>query len=207
VTAVENGGLAYQVTRGMHQTTAGSHAAQVPVYHLLNKVAVIPFPQGFFGSPLSGIWSYPILLPNTRVASAELFVTNTRGNSKTSSIGLTQSTDYGLRTLSGGQFSFQVEGFLAVDSSPAPNVIVEAPHTVQDVYAVVKQAPAGGPVQLSLTQNGTPYCTLTIPAGATISPSVNGFGMPLAAQAQLGLQVTAVGPTSPGSDLTVILRL
>ena len=207
VVAVANGGLQYRVTRGMHGTTAAPHAAQVAVYHLLSQVAVVPFPLDFFGSPLSGNWSYPMPLPNTKVASAELFVTNSRGNSPTGAINLTQSVNYGLRTLSGGQYSFQVQGFLAVDSNPAPNVIVEAAHAVQDVYAVVKQAPVGGPIQVTLSQNGSPYCTLTIPDGATVSPSVNGFGMALLAQAQLSMAIAAVGQTSPGSDLTVILRL
>jgi hypothetical protein len=207
VTAVVNGGLQYQITRGMHGTTATAHVPQTSVYHLLKKVVVAAFPENFFGSPLSGNWSYPILLPNTKVASAELFVTNCRGNSPTAAINLTQSVNYGLRTLSGGQYSIQVQGFLAVDSNPAPNVIVEAAHAVQDVYALVKQAPVGGPVQLTLTQNGAPYCTLTIPDGATASASVNGFGLPLLAQAQLSLAIAMVGPTSPGSDLTVIVRL
>jgi len=207
VVAVQNNGLQYQVTRGMHGTTAVAHAAQVAVYQLSSTVVVVPFPLNFFGSPLSGNWSYSISLPNTKVASAELFVTNSRGNSPTNAINLTQAVDYGLRTLSGGQFSIQVQGFLAVDSNPAPNVVVEAAHTVQDVYAVVKQAPVGGPVKLTLSQNGATYCTLTIPDGATVSASVDGFGMPLLAQAQLSLAISAVGQTSPGSDLTVILRL
>ena len=207
VVAVANGGLQYQVTRGMHGTTAAPHAAQVALYQLSSTVAVAPFPLAFFGSPLSGNWSYPISLPNTKVASAELFVTNSRGNSPIGAINLTQSVDYGLRTLSGGQYSFQVQGFLAVDSNPAPNVVVEAAHAVQDVYAVVKQAPAGGVVQIALSQNGSPYCTLTIPDGSTISQDVDGFGMPLLAQAQLSIAITEVGQTSPGSDLTVILRM
>lgn len=207
VVAVQNGGLQYQVTRGMQGTTAVAHAAQVLVYHLLSKVIVAPFALNFFGSPLSGYWSHLIPLANAKIASAELFVTNTRGNSPTGAINLTQSVDYGLRTLSGGQFSLQVQGFLAVDSNPAPNVVIEAAHAVQDIYAVVKQAPVGGPVQVTLSQNGAPYCTLTIPDGATISASVDGFGMPLQAQAQLSLAITGVGQTSPGSDLTVIVRL
>jgi hypothetical protein len=207
VVAVSNGGLQYQVTRGMHGTTAAPHAPQVAVYQLSSTVAVVPFPLDFFGSPLSGNWSYSMLLPNTKVASAELFVTNTRGNSPTSAINLTQSVDYGMRTLSGGQYSFQVQGFLAVDSDPAPDVIVEAAHAVLDVYASVKQAPVGSPIEITLSQNGSPYCTLTIPAGETVSPSVDGFGMPLLAQAQLSMAITAVGQATPGSDLTVILRL
>jgi hypothetical protein len=207
VTAVVNGGLQYQVNRAMDGTTAASHPAQIAVYQLLSKVAIVPFPPDFFGSPLSGNWTFPMPLANTRIASAELYVTNTIGNSPMGAINVTQSQDYGLRTLSGGQYSFQVQGFLAVDSDPAPNVIVEAPHAVQDIYAVVKHAPVGGPITITLSQNGSPYCTLTIPAGGTVSPSVDGFGMPLASQAQLSMAITAVGPTTPGADLTVILRL
>jgi hypothetical protein len=207
VTAVVNGGLQYQVNRAMDGTTAASHPAQIAVYQLLSKVAIVPFPPDFFGSPLSGNWTFPMPLANTRIASAELYVTNTIGNSPMGAINLTQSEDYGMRTLSGGQYSFQVQGFLAVDSDPAPNVIVEAPHAVQDIYAVVKQAPVGGPITITLSQNGSPYCTVTIPDGGTVSPSVDGFGLPLASQAQLSMAITAVGQTTPGSDLTVILRL
>jgi hypothetical protein len=207
VVAAANGGLQYQVTRGMHGTAAAAYAAQAAVYPLLSTVVVAPFPLDFFGSPLSGNWSFPIALPNTKVASAELFVTNSIGNSPTAAINLTQSVNYGLRPLSGGQYSFQVQGFLAVDSNPAPNVIVEAAHAVQDVYAIVKQAPVGSAITIVLSLNGSPYCTLSIPAGATVSPSVDGFGMALPAQAQLSIAITGVGQTTPGSDLTVILRL
>ncbi len=209
VQAVQNNGLQYQVARGMHGTSAVAHAAQptVPVYQLLSKVAVAPFPAGFFGSPLAGNWSYPLALPDARVASAELYVTNSRGNSPVSSINLTQSVDYGLRTLSGGQYSLQVGGFLAVDSNAAPNIVVEAAHAVRDMYAVVKQAPSGGPVQLNVSQNGTLYGTLTIPDGTNVSGRLSCFAMPLSENAQLSLSVTAVGPTSAGADLTVILRL
>jgi len=94
-----------------------------------------------------------------------------------------------------------------VDSNPSPNVVVEAAHAVLDVSAVVKQAPVGSSIEMTLSQNGTLYCTLTIPAGATSSLAFDGFGMPLQEQAQLSLAITAVGETSPGQDLTVIIRL
>lgn len=207
VDAVRNEGLQYEVTRGMHGTTPGDYAAQLPVYHLSKRVTVVSFPLDFFGSPLSGTSSYPILLPDSRLASAELFVTNSRGNSPTSSLALTDTQDFGLRTLSGGQYSFQVEGFLAVDSSPAPNVVVETAHSVRDVCAVVKQAPAGGPIEVVLNQNGAPYSTLTIPEGATTAVKVDGFGKPLQSEDQLSITITAVGPADPGSDLTVTVRL
>jgi len=207
VTAVAAGGTQYSVTRAMHGTEAIEHAAPVALYQLASTVIVVPFAPNFFGSPLSGNWSYPVALPNAKIASAELFATNSRGNSPTVSLNFTQSADYGMRTLCGGQYSFQVQGFLAVDSNPAPNVVIEAAHAVADVYAVVKQAPRGGPIVIDITQNGLPYCSLTIPDGTTISNTVDGFGLPLLAQAQLSMAISGVGQSSPGSDLTVILRL
>src|SRR2546427_564666 len=83
---------------------AAAHTGGTLVYGLQNKTQIVPFVRNFFGSPFSGSWSFPVLLPDCRVASAELFVTNIKGGSPTASICLTQTVDFGLRTLSGGQF-------------------------------------------------------------------------------------------------------
>ena len=161
VEAVENNGTEYSVTRAMDGSQAAAHAAQTPVYPLLSKTVIAPFPPEFFGSPYSGSWSYPIALPDVRVASAELFVTNQQGNSPTQDICLTHTTDSGLRTLSGGQYSIQVDGYLAVDQSVAPALVMEASHSVRDVYAVLGTA-ADAAVGLQLNVNGASYCQLTI---------------------------------------------
>jgi hypothetical protein len=148
-----------------------------------------------------------------------LVVTNSRGDSPIGTVAVTQTVDRGLRTLSGGQYSIDVDGFLAIENGAAPDVVIEATHTVRDVYAVVRQAPAdatgqtNSPVQIRLNQtlpgqSSTVYCTLTIPNNATISSPQSGFLLPpLAAGARLSLDVTGVGVTNPGSDLTVIIRL
>ena len=79
---------------------------------------------------------------------------------------------------------------------------------MRDVFAVVRQAPAGGAIELRLTQNGTLYCDLAIAEGTTMSNVVDGFGLaPLASGARLNLDVRAVGASWPGSDLTVVIRL
>jgi len=208
VAAVLNNGMQYQITRGMDGSTPATHASGVAVYELTKNIVIVPFVQDFFGSPYSGNWSFPIPLADCRVVSAELFVTNVMGNSPTGSICLTQGTDYGLRTLSGGQFSFQVDAFLAIETGATPDVIVENSHSVRDVYAIVRQAPSGGPIQLQVNQNGTAYCALTIADGSTISNSIDGATLPpLTAGAQLSLDITMVGPTNPGADLTVVIRL
>jgi len=201
-------GTTISVTRASHGTAAAAHSVGAGVYILAEKIFILPFAQDFFGSPASGNWSFPTLLPDCRVTSAELFVTNIKGNSPTTAVCVTQTDDNGLRTLSGGQFSFQVEGFLAIETGATPDIIVENTYSVHDVYAVIRQAPVGGPIQLQVNQNGAPYCTLTIADGQAVSNSVDGASLPLlTAGATLSLDIDMVGPTNPGADLTVVIRL
>ncbi len=208
VTAVLNSGTRYQLTRGVQTSGAAAHASGTAVYTLQQKTQIVPFVRDFFGSPASGDWSFSTPLPDCRVVSAELFVTNVKGNSPTTAISMTQGADFGLRTLSGGQLSFQVEAFLAIETGATPDLIVESAHSVRDVFATIRQAPVGGPVELQINQNGALYCSLTIADGATISNSVLGTSLPsLISGARLSLDITMVGPTNPGADLTVIIRL
>jgi len=207
VTGVASGGSRYQVTRAASGSQATTHNSGALVYQLLSKPVIMPFPPEFFGSPYSASWTYPVALPDVRVASAELFVTNNRGNSPKSTVCLTGTTDNGLRTLLGGQYSIQVQGYLAVDHNAAPAAVVESSHSVRDVYAVMGKA-ADAPVEMQVNVNGTAYCQLTIAPGQLASNSVDGVSLPyLAAGAQLTLSILAVGQTYPGSDLTVLIRL
>ena len=211
VSATVANGTAVSVTRGAEGTTAATHAAQALVYVLAKKTFVMPFARDFMGSPASGSYAYPAVIPDVRIAAAELFMTNSQGNSDVARESFTSTTDLGLRTLAGGQLSIQVEGPLAIQTNAAPPLIMDDTHSVRDVYAVVGQAPSGAPVTLVVTQNGQPYCQLTIPVNGTISNIVDGFALgPLQAQAQIGLDITSVtqtAGTSPGSDLTVTVRL
>jgi len=208
VTAVLNNGTRYQLTRGVQTSSAAAHASGTIIYTLQKKTQIVPFVRDFFGSPASGDWSFSTLLPDCRVVSAELFVTNVKGNSPTTRISMTQGVDFGLRTLSGGQLSFQVEAFLAIETGVTPDLIVENPHSVRDVFAMIRQAPVGGPIQLQINQNGALYCSLTIADGATLSNSVAGTALPsLISGARLSLDITMVGASNPGADLTVIIRL
>jgi len=122
-----------------------------------------------------------------------------------------QTVDQGLRTLAGGQLSIQAQGYLAIQTGAAPPLVVEDARAARDIFAVVREAPDGGEVELQVRQNGSVYCTLTIPDGQTISNVVNGFGLaPLEMDDRLDLDITSV-PTAvntlPGRDLTVIIRL
>jgi hypothetical protein len=181
------------------------------VYLLEKKIFIMAFAQDFFGSPASGSYAFPITIPDVRIAAADLFMTNSRGNSSVAEESFTNTTDLGLRSLLGGQLTIQVEGSLAIQTNAAPPLLVETACSVRDVYAVVQDAPSGAPVVMQVTQNGVVYCELTIATGATVSNVVDGFALgPLAAQAIVGLNITSVvatANTAPGSNLTVTIRL
>jgi hypothetical protein len=206
-----NSGTSCQVTRGSYGSTATAHVVQTAVYLLEKKTFVMPFARDFFGSPASGSYAYPVAVPDVRIATAELFLTNSRGNSSVFRRSYGATVDLGLRTLSGGQLSIQVEGSLAIQVDAAPPLLMESAHSVRDVFAVVKDAPTGSPIVLRVTQNGQTYCLLTIPVGATVSNIVDGFLLgPLQTKARIGLDITAVtqtADTTPGRDLTVTFRL
>ena len=209
IAAVLNSGSRFQLVRGVHTSASAAHASGTLVYTLSNKTQIVPFARNFFGSPASGAWSFPIFLPDCRITSAELFVTNIKGNSPTAVICVTQADDYGLRTLAGGQYSFQVEGFLAIETGATPDIIVENKYSVRDVYAVIRQAPVGGPIHFQVNQNGT------LVLRAHDRGWTNGFGLGGrrstatvdAGREASSLDITMVGPTNPGADLTVVIRL
>jgi hypothetical protein len=202
------GGIRYRVTRAWHGSEQTAHDEGAKLYHLRRKVEITPFPSEFFGSPTSGSWSHTIMLPDARVASCELFVTNSKGDSEIATGSLTGTTDQGLRTLSGGQMSFQIDGFLAVENGAAPDLSVDATHSVRDVFATVREAPVGASIDLALIQDDQQYCRLTIEQGEKISDVLDGFILgPIHLGSTLRLDVTGVGSETPGTDLNVVIRL
>src|SRR5581483_4603381 len=209
VTAVS--GAQYQVLRGGYGSTAAAHDAGARVYHLQRSIVIVPFVRGYFGSPASGAFSYSVFLPNVRIGAAELFMTNAVGGGLVGKAAFGATQDQGLRTLAGGQLSLQTQGYLAIQSGAAPPLVMEDAHVARDIFAVVREAPSGGSISVQLRQDSTPYCTLTIPDGQTISNVVGGFGLPpLAANSRLELDILSVptaANTLPGRDLTVTIRL
>ncbi|HTB11506.1 MAG TPA: hypothetical protein VK752_08045, partial [Bryobacteraceae bacterium] len=211
VTSVVSVGLVFQVSRGIDGTTASAHSTTVPVYALQANISIVPFVNGFFGSPASGDYSYSVFLPDVRIASAGLFMNNVYGGGPAAVASFTGTVDQGLRTLSGGQLSLQVEGYLATQTDAAPPLVIEATEAARDMFAVVGEAPSGGPIELQLRQGSTVYCSLTIADGTTTSAGVDGFGLPpLVAGSLISLDILSVpgaADTLPGADLTVIVRL
>lgn len=202
----------YTVTRAALQSTAATHNSGAGVLHLSDSTLVLPFAAGFFDSRSAGNYLATFDLPDARISAATLFVTNSFGNSQPTRSCYTTGADMGLRTLSGGQFSLQVNGVLATQTQAAPPLVIAASHAVRDIRATIGQAPAGCSVGIGIFQNGAEYCNLIIDAGSTTSAVVTGTDLPpLTESALLTLNVTLnmTDPTafSPGRDLTVTIRL
>ncbi len=204
------GGLEYMVGRGSFGTTAVSHSTGSSVYPLLNRVYIVPFSRNFFGSPGSGNFAYSLDLPNSRISASSLYLTNSVGSSALGLQNYTATTDFGLRTLSGGQITLQVDGFLSIENDAAPPIRVESRTAIRDIYAMVNDAPTGAPIMLQVRQDADVLASLTIAIGDKISNLVNGFGLhSLDPTKRLSLDILSVGSTvntTPGADLTVTVR-
>jgi hypothetical protein len=113
----------------------------------------------------------------------------------------------GLRTLSGGQVVFQVDGPVAIQANATTGIVMDASHAVRDICATVTECPTGSALQGRLTLDGVPWCTLTIADGATVSDVIDGSSLAsLPAGVRVGLDIIDVGQTLPGSGLSVSVR-
>ncbi|HTA42385.1 MAG TPA: phage tail protein [Bryobacteraceae bacterium] len=196
------------VVRGIQGTTVAAHNASALAYALSDTVLIVPFIRNFFGSPASGDWQHNLSLPNVRLASVELYMTNALGDGAVTANSYTATIDSGLRTMAGGQYSFQISGYLAVQTSAAPAVIVDAKRSVRDIYGIVCTPSAGAPIVLQVNRNGAAYASVQFDAGATQSTIAGGFGLPaLQPGDQLTLDIDSVGTTIPGANLNLIMRL
>jgi hypothetical protein len=168
-----------------------------------------PFIENFFGTRASGNWAQTISLPNSRVCSAEFFVTNSRGNSPIGAGAFTSLIGGGLRTLTGGQATLQVPGALAIQDEAVPPLDPGAVYAVRDVYAYVGKMPVGTVgISLQVTIDNILYGTLEIPPGTTDATPIDGATLPpLRPAHKIGLNVRSVGDQVPGSDLTVVIRV
>jgi hypothetical protein len=211
VLEVQPGGSSLLVDRGCYDSSASPYGVGMKVYLLLRHTVILPFPEGFFGSEASGSYAQRIWLPNARIAAAELFMTNARGDGPTGVAAYGALTSGGLRTMSGGQYSVQWDGVLAVVSSIAPPLVVDANCAVRSVQASVAAAPIAWPVVVRVMVNSEVYCELTLPPGAKNSNVVDGFGKPpLLEGSKLTVDIMSVGTmdgSDPGRDLTVTIRL
>ncbi len=200
----------YLVEREVFGSAAAVHPIGSAVYSLVQKVFVVPFPKTFFTTTAAEKLDFPIRLPGVRISAAEFFVTNEKGPSEVAFQAFTNTADYGLRTLEGGQFCLQVEGHLRVETNATVPVVADNTMAVRDLFAQVQEAASSGDIEIVVRRNGDQYAELTIPAGTLISALVSRFGVAaLQERDVLSVDIVAAGDASsgfPGRDLTVTIR-
>jgi hypothetical protein len=207
----------YLVNRGQFGSIASAHSEGDAVLPLDTSTIIVPFAPGFFENASSSNYIHTVALPDVRIIAAEFFVNNAFGQSQAfqQSFAVVPPESSLLRTLSGGQFSLQVNGYLATQQNAAPPLLVQATHAIRDMRATLNQAASGYDIAVTILQNGVLYgSTLTIPSGDSSSSIAEGVNFaPLLEDALLTIDIalnsvtaTASAGISPGRDLTVTIR-
>src|SRR5262249_30314153 len=118
------------------------------------------------------------------------------------------TADQGLRTLSGGQLTFQINGYLAIQTGAAPDLLIDSDISIRDIYGILRTPPSGSGTTLQLNCNGSAWATVQFDADNGTSQVAQAFVLPiLHAGDPLSRDTAGVGTTTPGSDLTLIIRL
>ena len=106
--------------------------------------------------------------------------------------------------------TLQVDGTLAIGSNLCPVVALNTGWAPESVVVYLKTGPTGAGVTCNINVGGTLWMTLTVPAGAesvaATTAQLTAAG-PLTGGASITLDITAVGTTVPGADLSVFIYL
>lgn len=99
-----------------------------------------------------------------------------------------------------------VPGVLAIQSDAAPLMTLGEERTATEVVALVKQAPLGADLTVEVLVGGDAWVEATIPDGEeNVTVALEDKTIPAATLVQVN--ITAVGLTFPGADLTLLVRL
>jgi len=106
--------------------------------------------------------------------------------------------------------TLQVGGTLAIGSNQAPPLQLNASRIPNEVVALVGTAPTGAGLTVNINVGGVLWMSLTIAAGnlsaQATSAQLTASGA-LAGSASVTLDITAVGTTVPGADLSVFIYM
>ena len=111
-----------------------------------------------------------------------------------------------------GQLAYSIPGTLATGTNKGAPLRPSQPLVIEEVYIEVKTAPTGSGITVDVNKNGTsifnvtPANRPTIAAGATTATSGAPDTTALAKNDQVTVDIDAVGSTTPGDDLTVMVR-
>lgn len=134
---------------------------------------------------------------NLQTAKQLISAANTANTSSTSST-VTKTV-----VESGGTLILTVPGVLAIESQAAPLVLLASAQSWTSCVLIVKQAPVGAALTIAVNAGAKQLGTATVAAAKTSSTAKVSWNLP--ANTVLSIDVTAVGLTFPGSDLTIEL--
>jgi len=196
------------IERGKFGSTPAAHTAGLYIIRLEEFLEIIHFPNEFFGTPESGVWSHKINFVDNRVCAASLYVTNQIGDSPIREQCYTYTVDRGLRIRWGRNIELYIMGVLAIQSDACAPAYLAIPMAIRDIYAYIWDPPLGANLTIDVTVGGVSKGTLTILAGETGSDVIDGATLDAwPADTPINLDITQVGSTFPGEMLTVIIRL
>jgi hypothetical protein len=106
--------------------------------------------------------------------------------------------------------TLQVGGTLAIGSNQAPPLQLNATRTPSEVVALVGTAPTGAGLTVNINVGGGPWMSLTIAAGTLSVQATSGQLTTAGAMTggvSITLDITAVGTTVPGADLSIYIYM
>lgn len=214
ILAVNNDSTSCSVLRGAVGSIPSSHSKGEPILRVQKSAMIVPFAQNFFENRASINYLHSFVLPDARVSAAELFVSNSFGDSQAQQQCFTGLPNRGLRTLSGGQFALQATGSVLSQQNAAPPILIEADHAVRDVRGNLGQAAQGYTVVVQLLQSGRNYCSFQINSNTRESAVLDGIDLPALTKLSMLSMNVFLQPVNgfdglpvPPKDLTVTIRL
>lgn len=203
------GPATYEVSRGELGSQAEAQSTGTPVTSLGVVSSSLSFGAGFFGSPASATYQARIPFEAKLLVAAEFALTNSHGSSPPGRACYTGMPGGGLVTELGRRFVIQQSGLLALQSSIAPPLGVDADYVVREVEALVSEAAVGGSIEAVVQADRQEWLRMVIHDGATRA-TIRQQGLILTAGSVVTVDVQGVpqgAATWPGRDLTISIRV
>src|SRR5208283_980121 len=106
-------------------------------------------------------------------------------------------------TGAGPTAAITIPGTVAIGSNLGPIAAMPTTSTPSNITVQLKEAPIGGAMTVVLYVNGVVLTTITVPPGATSATVTN--ATPITAGQLIRVDITGVGLTYPGGDMTLFI--
>jgi hypothetical protein len=208
------------IARGQKGSTAAAHPSGAPLWEVFTQPVFCAVTWSMIQQLTGALIELPFR--GKAIVAMDGWSTNEFGDSPIREYNYSSELNGGRgRAYCGGQMDLSVSGVLAIGSDLCPPVAISQPVSVAAIIATVKGAPTGTDWIVVRLTIGTVQVYVQIFAGTTVgmlgmwttgwgpSFSVDGLlispGSGYTAPTPVQLDITEVGNTYPGNDLTVSL--